>query len=393
LAAGFDGTVHNYALAEDDTTETISEFMAEVAIEGRSARRARHRWRVRGDFSAGTELYRQRLDADYRLVSDGVTRVRLDGIVLGRQYRRDTEYTYSSDNWEGRLEGRLQPIAWSAAVMELRGFAGGQNYRTPSTLEQDTRKLGVGAYLRSRALDERWWSAGLLAQQRTYPDTSEIDRDQLAIEVSYGARDLEQQGLRFHHRSERREMRDETVRPSAWAHWSDFGGALGAGSGQLVLELQNEFWQYDYETGAWFDSWRLDGMAGYRWGDILSATWTLGVAGERLDAGDNPDSYRQYGLRTGVESYGLNLSGSLQVEYGHRGYDDSAIEIDDEFLEGTVFNLYSNFNYWKIWLMGTWSIDHRLALEAMASFEPESHTEQTDDATFGFVNLRLVWRP
>ena len=36
FAGGVDGTVHTYALAVADTTETISEFMVQAALEGRS---------------------------------------------------------------------------------------------------------------------------------------------------------------------------------------------------------------------------------------------------------------------------------------------------------------------------------------------------------------------
>jgi hypothetical protein len=29
----------------------------------------------------------------------------------------------------------------------------------------------------------------------------------------------------------------------------------------------------------------------------------------------------------------------------------------------------------------------------MASYEPESHTERTDDTAIGYASVRLVWRP
>ncbi len=72
-AAGVDASSHTYHLAVDDTTETIAEFMVQGAVEGRSARRARHRWRLRGEASAGTELFREGLDVDYRYLNgDGI---------------------------------------------------------------------------------------------------------------------------------------------------------------------------------------------------------------------------------------------------------------------------------------------------------------------------------
>ncbi len=169
--------------------------------------------------------------------------------------------------------------------------------------------------------------------------------------------------------------------------------AVPANSGRVVAEVQSEVWRYDYESSAWFDSWRLDGLLGYRWGDILSAEWLVGLAAERLDAGDNPDTYQQWGVRAGVDAFGLAVGGSLTVEYGRRLYADPNIIIDDGAGGTESFALYSDFNYWKIWLTGSWRMAEQLTLEALASYEPERHTEQADDSSLGFMTLRLVWRP
>jgi hypothetical protein len=394
VAGGFDGTVHTYALAVDDTTETISEFMIDAALEGRSGRGARHRWRLRADASAGTELFRQRLDADWRIAGqNGHTPLRLDGLFAARQYRRGTEYVYSSDNWETRLDARVQPLAWRRALLEVRAWGGLQDYRTPSSLEVDSRQLAASVHLRSRELLDGWWSAGASALRRTYPDTMVISRTQYAIEGDLDTGTLDDGGVRIHHKSERRLIDDETVRPSAWSHWSDVVAAVPANSGRVVAEVQSEVWRYDYESSAWFDSWRLDGLLGYRWGDILSAEWLVGLAAERLDAGDNPDTYQQWGVRAGVDAFGLAVGGSLTVEYGRRLYADPNIIIDDGAGGTESFALYSDFNYWKIWLTGSWRMAEQLTLEALASYEPERHTEQADDSSLGFMTLRLVWRP
>ena len=81
------------------------------------------------------------------------------------------------------------------------------------------------------------------------------------------------------------------------------------------------------------------------------------------------------------------------MEFGRRRYSDSTIELSDGGTTAETFALYSDFTYWKIWLVGTWQLADTLALEAVASYEPESHTEQADDSALGFANLRLVWRP
>lgn len=391
-AAGVDASSHTYHLAVDDTTETIAEFMIQAAVEGRSARRARHRWRLRGEASAGTELYRQGLDVDYRYLNDdGIARWRLDGLMVARQYRGDTDYTYNSDNAEGRGELRAAPVVGRRALIELRGWSGFRQYAAPSELEVNDRELGGGVYVKSAGFGPGW-SAGLRASRRAYPDSSVIDRDQVGIDLGLDSQGIEGGGLSVFHRTQRRTIADETVRPSAWSHWTDVMVAVPAGSGEVDFELQNEVWTYDEESSVWFDSWRLDGYVGYRGGDILTVGWLAGLAAARFDAGDNPDTYHQYGIRAGIESYASSVSGTLTVEVGRRSYRDGSLDVATDTDEVTL-DIYSDFTYWKIWLLGEWAIRENLALEALASWTPENHTETADDSALGFANLRLVWRP
>ena len=397
LTAGFDSYLHNYALATTDTTETLSELFFQAGFEGRSAATATHRWRLRAEAGAGTELFRERLFAERRwLGQDRIERARVTGSFWGRQYRETTDYTRSSDNWEGQLEGRLSPLVGRVARLELRGWAGRLDYRTPSTLEVAHNDAGAGVFVRSVALGRTIWGLGVRGGQRTYPDSTAIDRDTWSLEGDYDHQGEQGSGLRVYQKSERRLVRDQSVRPSAWTHWTDFAGSLGAGPGQVRLDLQAESWQYDYETDVYFNSTRLDGSLAYRWGDILAATWQVGLAGEHLAAGDSPETYSQLGLRGGVESYGSEVSGSLTVEYGRRVYAQGAVSLDplgtDPALLDTVL-LYSDFNYWKIWLLGSWHLSRTWDVDLMANYEPESHTEQSDDSALGFASLRLRWRP
>jgi len=397
LTAGFDSYLHTYALATDDTTEALAEFMVQAGLEGRSSWRARHRWRVRGEASTGTELFRERFEGDYRFQGDDkIERVRLTGNFWGRQYRANTEYSRSSDNWEGRLEGRVAPVVGRKAKIELRGWHSFIDYRTPSTLELDHHETGGGVFVRSTTVGNTLWGLGTRLGGRIYPDSTVINRNTWSLEGDLDHQDLSGQGVRIYHKSERRLIEDETVRPSAWTHWSDFNGTVTAGQGLMFLDLQMEIWQYDAETDVFFDSVRVDGAAGYRWGDILTATWKIGLAGEHLDAGDSPETYTQFGLRGGVESYGADVGGSLTLEYGRRGYTQGNVNLDPDNLDPSLFDtvaLYTDFNYWKIWLMGSWRMSTHFDLDLMANYEPESHTEQADNSALGFASLRVRWRP
>lgn len=398
LSTGFDAMLHSYPLATTDTTETIAEYMVSAGIEGRSPRRVNHRWRLRAEASAGSELYRQLFEGQYKYQdSKRITRLRLDGKFYGRQYRQTTEYSLSSNNMEGRLDLRAYPWAATNSTLEMRAWSSGRNYKDPSTLEVDTRELGTGLFLRSRGLSDKLWSVGYRFSGRTYPDTTGINRKVHRMEGDFDYHDDQGQGIRLFHKSGRRLIKDETLRPSAWAHYTDMNSLVTAGSGFVFLDLQSEVWKYDQETTTYFDSWRLHGVMGYRWGSSLGATWRLGLTGGQLNAGDSPESYTQFGFRSGVESFGSEVSGSLQLEIGRRVYSQDSIELEssdpEDILSDDLFSFYSDFNYWEIWLMANWSISRHLSLDVMANYEPENHTENADDSSIGFGSVRLVWRP
>ncbi len=395
FSAGYDALMHSYPLATTDTTETISEYVLTAGIEGRSPRKATHKWRLRAEAAVGSELYRQLLEAQYKYHDNNrQVRWRMDGRFYGRQYKDATEYSLSSDNIEGRFDLRAYPWIASRSKLELRGWSSATDFRNPSSLEVDTRDLGAGAFLRSSHLGDKMWSVGYRYSKRSYPDTVEINRKIHRIEGDLDFHDENGQGLRLFHKSGRRLIKDETVRPSAWAHWTDFNGLVSAGNGFVFLDVQNEIWQYDEETSVYFDSWRIESALGYRWGDVLKANWQLGLAGERLDAGSSPETYTQFGFRSGVESYASDVSGSLMVEVGRRIYSQNSTSTSgDVFDDDYLTSFYSDFNYWEIWLMANWHINKNFSLDLLANYEPESHTESDDDSSIGFASLRLVWRP
>lgn len=387
LSTGFDTYLHSYHLADDDTTETVAESVLTAELEGRSSYRATHAWRLRALAGGGSEVNRQLLDATYRWRPDGRDRLRCDLDWLARQYHGDDVST-SSDHHEGRAELRYYPWSGTTAQLDLRVLARYVDYHTPSTLQKDHDELGVGSFVTSRSLGDVNWRLGGRLTHRSYPDSSAIDREAVALE---GDLDLTRgnRQMWLYHRTERRLAADDQVRPSAWSHWSELRAAWPAGQGRVITNLGSEVWRYDLEDEVWFDSWRLDTGLGYEWGDPLGTRWQTLLATERLAAGEHSEAYTQMGLRTSVEGYGGTVSGLLSLEYGHRWYD----EVHEGDQSTDLLLAYTDFSYLEIWLMATWNWTARLGLELSASYQPEQHTERNDDTALGYASLRLVWRP
>lgn len=403
VSAGYDVYVHTYSLAEDDTTETVSEAALTAGFAGRSARDAKHQWSLRGEVSAGTELVRELLDATWRWQPDGGDRLRADLAWYGRQYREQADYGLTSDNQEGRAELRLHPWRGAGLGLDLQAGLRWLDYASPSTLEQDYTEPRAGFFLSSRGDLARSWRLGGFVASRSYPDSSAIDRETAALEATW-EQTAGRGDLWLFHRSERREVADPDARPSAWSHWSEGRTAVPAGAGAVVAALTSEVWRYDHESGAYFDSWRLDGEAGYRWGDLLGVQWQGLLTVEHLAAGDSPETYTQVGLRGSLESYAAPFSGVVALEFGRRWYrDPGAVDLadladpadplDDPLLIDDLVLAYSDFDYLEIWVMASLAVSDHLSLDVTASYEPESHTEQDDDIALGYGSVRLVWRP
>ncbi len=398
LSAGHDLYVHTYALARDDTTETISESTVTAGVRGRSDRDARHRWSLRGEFSAGTELLREVLDATYRWRPAGQDRLRADLAWYGRQYRGGSEYGLSSDNHEGRAGLRTFPWTGSSLGLEVRGGVRWLDHATPSSLEQDWLEARGAVFASSRGDLDGAWRLGLRLASRSYPDTTALDRDTMALEGSWEHAPLDGPDVWLFHRTERREVADPAARPGAWSHWTEGRAAVGAGAGEAVVELTSEVWRYEREDLTYVNSWRLDTGLGYRRGDLLTAQWQGLLAVEHLAAGDAPETYTQVGLRASVESYAEPFSGVVALELGRRWYADPARGGDDtdllDLLDGADTLLRSSdFDYLEVWIMARWTLSAALALEVTASYLPERHTEQDDDVALGFGSAHLVWRP
>jgi hypothetical protein len=387
LSAGSDLYVHDYFLADSDTIEVIQEFNFTASAQGTSAWGSKNRWFLRAGLSGGTELFRQSLDTGFRLRGDDRHEwLRGDLLVLARQFREDSEYSLSSDNVEGRSILATSPWANDDVGLELRARGRFVDYANPSTLEVSYRDGAAGAYLRSPYGSFRRWNVGGLLTARDYTDSNEINREGFIVEGDYDHGALEGE-FRAFHRTERRNIADETARPSAWFHWTEATSAIPADAAEVVLRASSEVWDYDQAVGAWYDSWLIGGEAGGRWGDPFTARYEALLALEFLDAGDEPETYNQAGIRLGIESLAGRFSGSASVEVGHRWYKDTLDSGDDLVLD------YSDYAYFALWIMANWRINDHFSADLSLNYEPENHTEQDDNVTLGFASLRLVWRP
>ncbi len=396
LATGYDAYVQSYFLATEDTTERIQEMEVTLGAEGATAGPAAGRWRVAPQIAVGSERTRQRLDLGWsRHADDGTRLADVLAELRAVQYHGTTDYALSSDRTEGRVRLRWFPAAQAGTAGDVRLEGSALRHTDPSELEVDRNDLLLAAGLRSGALSDDRWRAGLRAGRRAHPDTTAIDRTTLGVDAEWERFRLDGVAWRTSLRSERRNVRDETARPSSWSHWvraeaeRPLSDLLSA-----ELRLALEWWDYDVSRDAYTDQRRWSGLIGLRAPALDGPGWSLGVAWETLDGDDPDEPYRQLGLRGGLETYGRILSLSATVEVGRRDYaSDDGAEIDPlDVDDWTLIPLFTDFTYTEFWLNGTWRVHERLSLTALASWLPESHSDDEDDQSLGFASLHAVLR-
>ncbi|MBK7703583.1 MAG: hypothetical protein IPI34_12210 [bacterium] len=247
---GYDTFVQRYSLALEDTVEAVSEFDLTLGAEGRTPPDSRHAWTVRPRLSAGSERTRGQLDWEYALRPDGRSPVlRVAGSAQAVRYNEGTTYNLSSDHAEGSLSARWLLARGGVAAWEARASAATLRYADPSELEprRDDWTAGFAAVSTAGSADR--WRAGLKYGQRAYPDTTEIDRATLGLDLAWSHDPLDGPSWQLDGRSERRRVRVSAVRPSAWSHALAAEVAAPAGALRLVAAALLESWHYDEEWG------------------------------------------------------------------------------------------------------------------------------------------------
>ncbi len=393
LATGYDSYVQTYSLALEDTTESLAEYEVTLAAEGVAGGDGPHVWRIAPKLSAGSERTREWLETGWSWRPDE-SRHRLDAALDLRavQYGGSTDWYLSSDWREAAADLRWRTTTADASGLDVRLDASQLRYDTPSTLEVDRDDVRVTAALASGTWSDRRWKLGLRGGRRAHPDTAAIDRTMWGADLSLEVLPLDGPGFYLTHRSERRDVRDQTARPSSWGHWTSAEAVLPLPPGVDVrAEFDLEVWTYDESRDAYTDQTRWSSFVGLGRDPLDGPGWQMGMALERL-TGDDPDEvYGQIGVRGGFDVLTDALSASCSLELGRRDY-EAAGDTSTSTFGDTTDPLYTDFTYVEVWASATWRLHERLSLDALGSWMPESHTEDEDDQSLGFASVRAIYR-
>ena len=388
LSTGYDTYVQTYALALEDTTESLSEYEVNVSAVGEARATATGTWRLAPSLALGSERIRSELESDWSWnPDDGAARVVAGVELRDVRYRGTTDWNLSSDWREADVDLRWRREL-DAVATDLAFVGTTLRYADPSELEVDRDDLRATFALKSSRAAASRWKLGVRAGRRAHPDTAAIDRTMWGTDAEYEITSTHGPSLRLQHRGERREVRDETVRPSSWSHWGSAAGSVPLSQAlEACAELDGEVWTYDLSAGAYQNQHRWSGAAGVRAAALDGPSWQLGLAWERLQSDDADESYTQQGVRAGLDAYGSGLTASLTLEVGRRDY--GADQGDDSAVEDPIF---TDFTYVELWLDVSWRLHGQVSLDVMGSWLPETHRQNEDDQSLGFGSVRLSYR-
>jgi len=393
MATGYDTYVQTYSLALDDTTETLAEYEMIFSALGETGGAADHRWRVAPRLAVGSERVRKELATGWTWRPDGAaSRLDVKADLTDIHYRDTTDWNLSSDWREADVDLRWR-VEGEAVGTDLRVDASALRYDAPSALEVDRDDVKASLGLRSGRLARDRWKLGLRAGRRAHPDTAAIDRTMWGADAEYEHMSLDGPSLRLTHRSERRDVREETARPSSWGHWTSADGSVPVSETlDVELEIEGEVWSYDISSGAYQDQVRWSGLAGVRSMPLDGPGWQLGFALEHLESDDREESYSQRGVRVGLESFGSTLTASTTLEVGRRDYDADTEAVAADVASDFDDPIYTDFTYVELWLSVSWRLSERMSLDALGSWLPESHNDDEDDQSLGFGSVRVSYR-
>jgi hypothetical protein len=372
LSAGYDSYKQSWSLSENDTTETISEYELVFYATGKTKGKQRHNFQIRPTLSFGTEILQTDLDASWRFKPNyRKTTASVNASLQRNMFRKASEYSSDSQNMELRALYRI-------SLFELRAKIKSLNYSNTSQLEQSYQDAQTGLYIHSNLLADKLWKFGTTVGSRAYPDSSEVNRKTYGWDVEFDNGALFGPAVRLSSQGERRNFNSD-VRSSSWVVWNSAEISVPKGDNQFVLEIENDIWLYDIETSVWSNQVRVEGELYLQRINFDKPGWQFGFTTENLSSNEgSQESYFQSGVKIGVEHFGkrLTLNGTLEV--GKREYG--------------VIDLYTDFNYYEIWLMSTLKLSKKFYLDAMLNYVPENHSNEIDDQSLGFGSFQLVYR-
>lgn len=375
--SGYDSFIDRFTILEEDTLETIHElragFLARASIGEESARGL-----FRNRFSWSNQTIDETFDGDLSLRPGENTRIELRGTLHLKSFREGSDYSFGNDylqsNARLRIRRRLAGDLWIG--WRSRGEI--VDYEERTDFDYDYRYADTGLEIEGGSFFDRFLRVVATVGRREAPDTTELSYRRYIGEVE--GRVAAGRGLiHLFARGDRREY-DGSSRSDYWILDCSAGMRIHRDPVSWNLKLETEVLLYDRPDPTFFDTRFLRG--GVRLRSPVAGGAAALFAEPRYAVMGCPDyaeeRYGEGSVILGLDfSRGTALWLSASWEPGYRSYETE----DNE--------LYSDFSFNRLSLMGSAELGGGMTLSLFLSHDPEKHTRRQDDFSITLVSVEL----
>ncbi len=388
---GYDSFSERYTILDADTLDRVNEWRSRLHLGWSRGRILRNYFQVEtrallGQDDSETALA---LRATRRLPGRPGSRLSVDVDLLRRAFGQNTTLQFPNDydRFHALTYARIA-VAPSVAV-RIADRVEVLDYQRRTEFDYDYTRHQVSAavyYDRSFATT---LSGGVRRTSLSIPDSSEIEYTAWTPFVELRTMPSLNHIAWVSAAMERRLYRPEGTRNSYWNILATGGIEWNVRDPMgVVVENRVDWYNYDSETGVYFDSMENRTIVLARYAPTERLRAGLGGAWGRFrSAQSRDDEYNERGAMVRIH-YTPSPAAWFDVEYerGRRRYPayspDASIDAE---------SVFSDYDYDRVSVLAGWRFLDGLSLNLFVDYQPEDHEREGDDATATLFSANLSW--
>ncbi len=377
---GYDSFIDRFTILEGDTVEVIDEFYAGM-LNRFSFNSDGTKVALRNNFKFGTQTVDEILDGEIALGLKNKTRFELRSSLRLKFFREGSNYSFGNDYIQSNTFFKLRRSFSNKHRLNLRSRFEILEYEERTEFDYDYRYIDAGLeYEVGSVLGSAVRIGGFIGYRET-PDTLLSYQRTLAdldVRISSGYGTYFQMNVT----GDRRDYR-ENVRSSYWSVLSYASLMAARLSGRTYyFNVESELTVYDKPTDIFFDTHFIRGSV--RGSFPVGETVSLYLEPRYARMLCRHLKEEQYWETSAILGMDIMRSGNLWIsaayEPGYRGY---VLEENE---------LYSDFYFNRITLMGNVGLAGGFSFNLLFSHDPERHSRRDDDFSLTLISVTLMKR-
>ncbi len=376
---GYDSFIDRFTILEDDTVEAVHEFHAglgnSIAFE-----RGKTKSSLRNLFRYGNQTVDDNLDGELSLSHWKSTRISLRGNVRWKHFNKGSDYTFGNDYIQSNTFLKIRRLISESISLGWKSRFEATDYDEKTDFDYDYRYIDGGMEFTAGSYFEKMIRFGAAVGFKEAPDTTALSYRRSIVDLELQLAGSSGTMFNLTVSTDRRDYR-ESIRSSYWMIFSLIDLTFNETNGRTYsIKAESELTMYDDPTTIYFDTHFL--RAGLR--AKYPVRGHTSIYAEPRFAGMfssdfEEEEYMEGSMMLGIDYFGANgIWISASYEPGYRDYVIAGNE------------LYSDFFFNRLSLMGSFSMPRELSLNLYVSHDPERHERRDDDFSITLISVSLT---